>query len=118
MPGLLQQYATVFNGPEATLLALVLVAFCLLLLGIELLLRGNRRRARVGSGAAGDPVRIRLGRLQLPVVAILGAFALWALAVPLVSLVRWLVRGTSTSVDLGGWVRRPRRRSGSRSPAA
>ncbi len=98
---ILQQYATVFNGPEATLLALVLVAFCLLLLGIELLLRGNRRRARVGSGAAGDPVRIRLGGLQLPVVAILGAFALWALAVPLVSLVRWLVRGTSTSVDLG-----------------
>ena len=76
---ILQQYATVFNGPEATLLALVLVTFCLLLLGIEALLRGHRRRARVGSGASGQPVRIRLGRFKLPVVAALvGVAALGA----------------------------------------
>ncbi len=98
---ILQQYATVFNGPEATLLALVLVTFCLLLLGIEALLRGHRRRARVGSGASGQPVRIRLGRFKLLVVAALVGVAGWALAVPLFALVRWLVRGTSTTVDVG-----------------
>ncbi|KAA1419464.1 iron ABC transporter permease [Nocardioides humilatus] len=97
---ILQQYATVFNGPEATLLALVLVTFCLLLLGIEALLRGHRRRARVGSGAGGQPVRIRLGRYQLPVLAALTAVACWALVVPIGALLRWLIRGTSTHVDL------------------
>ncbi|KAA1428391.1 ABC transporter permease [Nocardioides antri] len=98
---ILQQYATVFNGPEATLLALVLVSFCLLLLGLELLLRGHRRRSRVGSGSSGDPVRIRLGRMRLPVLAGLTGLALWALGVPLAALVRWLLRGTSAAVDLG-----------------
>ena len=47
---ILQQYATVFNGPEATLLALVLVTFCLLLLGIE--------------AAAPRPPAARPGRLR------------------------------------------------------
>jgi iron(III) transport system permease protein len=98
---ILQQYATVFNGPEATLLALVLVTFCLLLLGAELLLRGRRRRARVGSGVSGDPVRIRLGRFRLPVVAALAGLAIWSLAVPLGALARWLLRGTSSGVEMG-----------------
>jgi iron(III) transport system permease protein len=98
---ILQQYATVFNGPEATLLALVLVTFCLLLLGLELLLRGHRRRARVGSGASGVPHRIRLGRFRVPVIAALTALAVWALAVPIGALVRWLLRGTSASIDVG-----------------
>lgn len=98
---ILQQYATVFNGPEATLLALVLVTFCLLLLGLELLLRGRRRRARVGAGASGAPLRIGLGRWRWAVAGGLTALSVWALAVPLLALVRWLVRGTSTGVDLG-----------------
>ncbi|HEY0952523.1 ABC transporter permease, partial [Nocardioides sp.] len=49
---ILQQYGTSFNGPAASLLALVLVVFCLVLLGLELALRGGRRRARIGSGTA------------------------------------------------------------------
>ncbi|WP_211318825.1 ABC transporter permease [Nocardioides silvaticus] len=98
---ILQQYATVFNGPEATLLALVLVTFCLLLLGLELLVRGRRRRARVGSGSSGVPVRVALGRYRPLVLAALTAVALWALAVPLYALTRWLVRGTSASLDVG-----------------
>ncbi|KAB2808571.1 iron ABC transporter permease [Pimelobacter simplex] len=98
---ILQQYATVFNGPEATLLALVLVTFCLLLLGIELLLRGRRRRARVGSGARREPTRIRLGRRRPVVVGGLALLAVWALGVPIGALVRWLVRGTSSGIDWG-----------------
>ena len=52
---ILDQYATVFNGPAATLLACVLVTFCLLLLRLELLLRGHRRRARIGAGVRRPP---------------------------------------------------------------
>lgn len=95
----LQQYGTGFNGPEATLLGLVLVAFCLLLLGAEALLRGRRRRARVGAGARREPERVVLGRRRPLVVLGLGALALWSLAVPVAALVRWLVRGTSAGLD-------------------
>ena len=48
--GILAQYRTTFNGPAATLLALVLVVFCMLLLGLELLARG---RAAPGAGGRG-----------------------------------------------------------------
>ncbi len=96
---LLQQYATVFNGPEATLLALVLVTFCLVLLGLEALLRGRRPRARVGAGVSREAVRIPLGRRRPFVVLGLAGLAVWALGVPLASLVRWLVRGTSTGLE-------------------
>lgn len=98
---ILQQYATVFNGPEATLLALVLVTFCLLLLGLELLLRGRRPRARVGSGVSREVARIRLGRRRPVVVTGLLLLAVWALGVPLASLTRWLVRGTSAGLEVG-----------------
>ncbi len=98
---ILQQYATVFNGPEATLLALVLVVFCLLLLGIELLLRGRGPRARVGSGTNRQFAPIRLGRHKPWVVGSLALLAAWALGVPLGSLARWLARGTSAGVDMG-----------------
>lgn len=98
---ILQQYQTVFNGPEATLLALVLVVFCLLLLGLEIALRGRRPRARVGTGASRTFAQVRLGRHRTTVTAGLALLAVWALAVPLAALVRWLVRGTSTGLDLG-----------------
>lgn len=96
---ILQQYATVFNGPAATLLACVLVSFCLLLLLIELMLRGHRRLARVGAGTARPAERIRLGGRRWPVLAALTGLAVLSLGVPLSSLVRWLVRGSSTGVD-------------------
>ncbi|GAA4814008.1 ABC transporter permease [Nocardioides caeni] len=96
---ILQQYATVFNGPAATLLALVLVTFCLLLLGLELLLRGRRPRARVGSGTSRTATPLRLGRLRPAVVGGLAGLAVWSLGVPLAALVRWLARGTSAGLD-------------------
>ncbi|MCW2833885.1 MAG: iron transporter permease [Nocardioides sp.] len=97
---ILQQYATVFNGPAATLLALVLVLFCLLLLLLEHLLRGRRPLARVGSGASRSAVCVPLGRHRHTVAIALALLAVWSLAVPLVSLVRWLVKGTSAGIDV------------------
>ena len=97
---ILQQYATVFNGPAATLLALVLVTFCLLLLLAEHRLRGRRPLARVGSGASRSVVRVPLGRHRVTVTVGLVLLASLSLAVPVVSLVRWLVKGTSAEVDI------------------
>ena len=97
---ILQQYGTSFNGPAASLLALVLVAFCLALLVLELVLRGRGRRARIGSGAARAAEPHRLGRWRLPAAGGLAALVLLSLGVPLLNLARWLVRGSSTRVDL------------------
>jgi len=99
--GILDQYRTTFNGPRATLLALVLVVFCLVLLGLELLARGQRRRSRVGSGVARTASRHRLGSATPAWVLGLVGFAALTLGVPLVSLVRWLVRGNSSSLPQG-----------------
>ena len=44
------QYRTGLDGPETSVLALVLVALCLMLLYAELRVRGDRRYARVGAG--------------------------------------------------------------------
>ncbi|WP_252275159.1 iron ABC transporter permease [Nocardioides sp. LMS-CY] len=99
--GILDQYRLSFNGPAATMLALVLVAFCLVLLGLELLARGRRRRSRVGSGVGRPATRHRLGRAAPAWCAALLALAVLSLGVPLVSLVRWLVRGNSSSLPAG-----------------
>ncbi|WP_309648291.1 iron ABC transporter permease [Nocardioides sp.] len=98
---ILAQYASTFNGPAATLLALVLVAFCLVLLGLELLVRGRRRHARVGAGVTRSPMRHRLGRLRLPSVGALMLVLVLALGIPVLSLTRWMVRGSSTRFPAG-----------------
>ncbi len=97
---ILQQYGTSFNGPAASLLALVLVTFCLALLLLELVLRGHGQRSRVGSGAARALEPHRLGRWRLPALGALTGVVVLALGVPLLNLVRWLVRGSSTRFDL------------------
>jgi iron(III) transport system permease protein len=99
--GILDQYRTSFNGPAATLLALVLVAFCLLLLGLELLARGRRRRSRVGRGVTRSATRIRLGTSAPVVLSGLAGLSLLTLGVPIASLARWLLRGSSTSFPAG-----------------
>lgn len=96
---ILQQYATVFNGPAATLLAMVLVTFCGVLLLLELLVRGRRPRSRVGAGTRREHVPVALGRWRLPVLAALVGLAVAALGVPVTTLVRWLLRGSSAGAD-------------------
>src|SRR3712207_2672518 len=90
-----------FNGPAATLLALVLVAFCLVLLLLEMGARGRRRRSRLGSGVPRTAVRHALGRARPAWVVVLIGLAVLALGVPLLSLTRWLVRGSSSSLPEG-----------------
>jgi iron(III) transport system permease protein len=95
------QYRTTFNGPAATLLAAVLAVFCLALLGLELLARGHRSHARVGAGSPRAATRIRLGAKAPFLLVALAGLVVLALGVPLASLARWLVRGTSTTFPAG-----------------
>jgi iron(III) transport system permease protein len=90
---IVDQFQSTFNGPAATMLAGVLVACCLALLAFEMLVRGEERYARVGSGAARLRPPSRLGRMTLPALALPLLVALLSLGVPLVVIARWLAAG-------------------------
>jgi iron(III) transport system permease protein len=91
------QFRSSFNGPAANMLAGVLVLACLVLLLLELRVRGHHRYARVGGGTARRPAPRRLGRLTVPVTAALALLVGLALGVPLGSLAHWLLQGSSTA---------------------
>ena len=95
------QYGSTFNGAAANMIAGVLVLCCLLLLLAELRLRGHRRLARVGHGAARAPVRVRLGRARWPLTAAVTGLVGLSVGVPTYALVHWLRVGSSTEFPLG-----------------
>ena len=76
------QYGSTFNGAAATAMAVVLVLLCLVLLLAELRLRGNRRYARLGRGAARSAVPLALGPWRWPLVSVVGAVVVLALGIP------------------------------------
>jgi iron(III) transport system permease protein len=90
---IVDQFQSAYNSPAANMLGGVLVLCCLLLLGIEVLARGNERYARVGSGAARPADRRRLGWVTLPCMMLPAATAALTLGVPFVTLARWLYLG-------------------------
>ncbi|UCI08852.1 ABC transporter permease [Mesorhizobium sp. B1-1-8] len=90
---IVDQFQSTFNGPAANMLAAVLVACCFVLLGVEVIVRGEERYARVGSGAARLQQRTRLGRAALPCLLLPAAVALLTLGVPFVTVGRWLLAG-------------------------
>jgi len=95
------QYRSTFNGPAANALAGVLVLCCLLLLVVELRLRGRSRYSRVGAGAARAAVPVPLRRATVPTLLGLGLVVALAVGVPLASLLRWLVEGSSVAFPVG-----------------
>ncbi|MBO9166984.1 iron ABC transporter permease [Rhizobium sp. L245/93] len=90
---IVDQFQSAYNSPAANMLGGVLVLCCLLMLGLDALIRGNERYARVGSGAARPTDCRRLGRLALPCILLPVITAALALGVPFVTLARWLVIG-------------------------
>jgi iron(III) transport system permease protein len=90
---IVDQFQSTFNGPAANMLAGVLVLSCFVLLGAEAGTRGDERYARVGSGSARHAPRSRLGRYALWCLALPMITALLSLGVPLLTLGRWLVAG-------------------------
>lgn len=94
------QFETTFNGPAAHMSASVLVLLCLVVLLVELRLRGRRRYARTSSGTPRVAAPIRLGQAT-PVALLLPlGVTILALGVPLYSLVHWMQVGSSTGNDL------------------
>jgi iron(III) transport system permease protein len=87
---IVDQFQSTFNGPAANMLAGVLVVCCLALLALENRLRGTGRYARIGSGAARQAARKKLGRATAPCLALVIALAALSLGVPLVTMTRWL----------------------------
>jgi iron(III) transport system permease protein len=90
---IVSQFQAVYDGPAANLMGIVLVALALGLLALESWLRGDRRYARVGSGAARTPPLAGLGWawpiwLALPLLV-----TALAVGLPMVTLVRWLALG-------------------------
>ncbi|KAA3451122.1 iron ABC transporter permease [Mesorhizobium sp. SARCC-RB16n] len=90
---IVDQFQSTFNGPAANMLAGVLVTCCFVLLGLEVLVRGEERYARVGSGAARYQQRMNLSRATLPSLLLLVVTTLLALGVPFVTIGRWLIAG-------------------------
>ncbi|RWE51570.1 MAG: iron ABC transporter permease [Mesorhizobium sp.] len=97
---IVDQFQSTFNGPAANMLAAVLVACCFVLLGVEVIVRGEERYARVGSGAARRQQRASLGRATLPCLLLPAVTALLALGVPFVTVGRWLLAG---GADVWRW---------------
>ncbi|WP_082563852.1 MULTISPECIES: ABC transporter permease [unclassified Nocardioides] len=94
------QFNTTFNGPAAHLSSALLVLLCLVVLLVELRLRGRRRYARTSSGSPRTADRAGLGRLRWPALAVPAAVTCLALGVPIYSLVHWMQVGSSTGNGL------------------
>lgn len=89
-----------FDRTPAVVLSLLLVALTVLAVGAESRTRAATRYARVGSGAARTAPVVHLGRAAVPTIAVLGLVATAGLGLPLASIVGWLVRGRSASLDV------------------
>jgi iron(III) transport system permease protein len=89
------EYQLGFDAASSAVLSLVLVAFCLLLLGAEAGLQG--RTPPTGEIAA-TRRRSRLGLRAVPALLALGTLAALALGVPIGALVYWLIVGSSTTL--------------------
>lgn len=94
-------YRSAFNSAPANVLASVLVLGCLLLLLAELNLRGDAALWRVGGGSARDVARVPLGSARPTVLVGVLALIVLSLGVPVSSLARWLLVGSSTAFPVG-----------------
>ena len=96
------QYRTGLAGPDASLLATVLVALCLLCLALELKVRGRQNGASLHRGARRRAARYRLGIATVPALLVFCALVATTLLVPLGTLVFWLFRHDSAATSAVG----------------
>lgn len=87
-----------FDTSAACALSLVLVVLSVAVLLGEMGLTGRGRVSRSGAGARRVPSRVPLGRWTFPTLAALGLLVALALAVPIGSLVYWMIHGGSSTL--------------------
>ena len=96
---IVDQFQAVYSGPAANLMGGMLVMLTISLIVLETWLRGDRRYARLGAGAARRPVRYALGGWHLPVQFLLLVVSIVTLGVTMFTLLRWIGVGGSRIWD-------------------
>jgi iron(III) transport system permease protein len=92
-----QQFELEFSNTNAAMLSALLLVLCLLLLWLELKVRGTARHIRTGQGAARRATPLQLGgwravaQLYCLLLVVIGS------GVPLAMLGYWLVKGSSAA---------------------
>ena len=89
---LFAEYRTGFNGPSASLIAVVLLALCLICLFAEMKVRGGARYARLGRGVRRKAILQPLGAARLPVLVGFVLLVTATLGVPLGMIAYWLTQ--------------------------
>ena len=93
------QYRGSLDHSGAAVLALVLAAVSLSVVAVEV---RTRSRARVAAARTARTARtLALGRWRTPALGLLVTLVIVALAVPVATLVTWLVLGAREGIDLG-----------------
>lgn len=90
---IVNQFQAVYDGPAANLMGIVLVACAVGLLALDTWLRGDRRYARIGGGAARVPPLAKLGRTAWLWMLLPIAVTVLAVGLPMVTLIRWMLIG-------------------------
>ncbi len=93
------EYRTGFNGPGASLLAVILIALCLACLFLELRVRGNARYARMGRGTSRAARPLELGAYRFPVLFGFAALVVATCGVPLGMIAYWLTQHGTAAVS-------------------
>ena len=95
------QYRSSFNRSQAAVLALLLIAFAVILILAERWVRGRRGVAyhRIGAGAGRQAKPVPLGRWRLPSLLYCALVVGAGVVAPVAILVYWLVKGVSRGED-------------------
>jgi iron(III) transport system permease protein len=93
------EYRTGFNGPDASLLAVVLLGLCLVCLFAELRVRGAAQYGRLGQGTRRVATPHELGWLVIPVLGGLAGLVVLTLGVPLGMILYWLTQHGSAAIS-------------------
>ncbi len=97
------EYRTGFDGPDASLLAVVLILLCMLCLVAELRVRGGARYGRVARGTRRQATPYALGwAATIPVLAGFAVLAVVTLGVPLGMILYWLTRHDAAAISPAG----------------
>jgi iron(III) transport system permease protein len=93
------EYRTGFNGPGASLLAVVLLLLCLICLLAELKVRGGAQYARLGRGTRRPATRHALGWMAGPALLAMALLAVATLGVPLGMILYWLTQHGAAAIS-------------------